>query len=230
MFMRNLILLHGALGVSGDMEPLADKLRQQGVRVVCHTFSGHGNSPLSGEFGIPAFCNELEALIGQCGPEPVDVFGYSMGGYVALCLALKQPQLFHRIITLGTKFDWNDNSVEKETRQLDAELILQKVPAFAAQLQQKHGTNWKHLLDRTAGMMRAIGRDNLLNDEALTTIGVPVWLGLADRDQMVSLEETRHVFKQLPKAGLYMLPGGKHPLDSVDLDLLTSLIQRARVS
>ena len=109
--------------------------------------------------------------------------GYSLGGYVALNLALKPDHEIKKIITLGTKFNWNADSVEKETKQLNPEIITQKIPAFAKILEGKHGEEWKDLVRKTAGMMKKIGADNLLTAEALRKIEIPVLIGLADKDQ-----------------------------------------------
>ena len=45
--------------------------------------------------------------------------GHSMGGYVALKLALKRPELVDRIITLGTKFNWTPEVAAKEVKMLN---------------------------------------------------------------------------------------------------------------
>lgn len=223
--MQNLILLHGALCFQDDLEQLSAALKQKGIRTHRFSFSGHGKSPVLSEFGIAQFGRELEDFIITNHLEQSAVFGYSMGGYVALCLALRRKDLIARIITLGTKFNWSEESVAKETKQLNPELILQKVPAFAKTLEQKHGERWKDLMGDTAAMMRQIGDDHTLNETSLKEITLPVCIGLADKDQMVSLEETVNVYKQLPSGSMYMLPGSKHPLETANLEVLSEVIR-----
>ena len=43
-----------------------------------------------------------------------DIFGYSMGGYVALHAARRHPERIGSIMTLGTKFAWDTPTAEKE--------------------------------------------------------------------------------------------------------------------
>jgi pimeloyl-ACP methyl ester carboxylesterase len=222
--MSPIILLHGALGVSGDLSPLAGALKKKKYETHLFSFSGHGGSAFKEHFGIEQFAEELENYLDANGLHKADLFGYSMGGFVALYLASRQPGKTGRIMTLGTKFNWSKESVEKETGLLNPALMLEKVPAFARDLENKHGAGWKILVERTAGMMREIGEKHLLDPATISSISVPVWLGLADRDQMVSLEETTALFKQLPKASMYMLPDSKHPIGSADPDLLANLI------
>lgn len=222
--MQNIILLHGALGTSNDLEPLAGSLRGQGIKVHTFSFSGHGENNVRPGFGIGHFASELEDLIRQKQLKDAMVFGYSMGGYVALYLAHLKKDLIRGIITLGTKFNWSKETVDKETKMLNADKILEKAPAFAKLLETKHGQDWKGLLVKTAAMMAEIGDKNFLSPENLKTIDTPVLIGLADKDQMVTLDETVAVFKALPNAAMYMLPGSKHQMETVNTDFLSRLI------
>lgn len=222
--MQKIILLHGALGSEGDLAPLSGALKKRQFTPLSFSFSGHGKKPFANGFGIEQFCSELENFIVSEGLAPTTVFGYSMGGYVALCAALRNSGNISNIITLGTKFDWSAASVAKETRMLDPGLTEQKVPAFATALEQKHGENWKQLMISTAEMMRQISADDTLNPDALKKIGQKVLLGLADHDQMVSFDETVSIYRQLPNAAMYMLADAKHQLESTDPELLAEII------
>jgi hypothetical protein len=73
-------------------------------------------------------------------------------------------------------------------------------------------------------MIREIHHKQFLSPEVISSIKIPVRLGLADKDQMVSLEETTSVFKNLPNSSMYMLPGSKHPIDMVNTELLSRVI------
>lgn len=222
--MKTIVLLHGALGAQQDLAPLAATLTWQGLAVHSFSFSGHGRQGFAQSFGIPAFTAEVEAYMQTHTPQGAHVFGYSMGGYVALNLALKPGNRIQKVITLGTKFNWSSAVVEKETAGLDPVLMQQKIPAFAAQLEQKHGPDWKDLVTRTADLMREIHAADFLNTASLSSITNKTLLGLGDRDKMVSLEETVAVYKSLPDASLYVLPGTKHPIELVDTGLLSAMI------
>ncbi len=221
--MQALILLHGALGAPGDFKALENALKNR-VRTYTFAFSGHAQRPFTDDFGMPLFTQELAEFVNAEGLERPHVFGYSMGGYVALNLARNAKNPLGSIITLGTKFNWSADTVAKETAALDPEKILQKVPAFATLLESKHGSSWKELLHKTAGMMQELSRLELLNPQALAGISSKVLIGLADKDQMVSLDETVNVFKALPKASMYMLPGTKHQIESANAELLADVI------
>jgi esterase/lipase len=224
--MQNIILLHGAIGAKDQLEPLANELKQQGYNVYTLSFSGHGQTPLQIHFGIEQFALELEQFISDNHLQQPTVFGYSMGGYVALYLAHRNKNILGNIITLGTKFDWSPEIAQKEVKMLDSKTIIEKVPKFAEALQKRHGQDWELLLQKTAEMMLSLGNKNALSLNDFASIENKVLIGLADKDNMVTLEETTAVYKQLKNGAMYMLPNTKHPIETVDSKLLAELVTR----
>src|SRR6478736_5690234 len=124
--MQTIILLHGALGLGEDLQALATILKQTEFDVHTFTFSGHGTKPFCSGFGITQFSNELKNYIFDNTLKKPIVFGYSMGGYVALNLAVTDPEFLGKILCLGTKFDWDNEFVNKETSVLNAEILSEK--------------------------------------------------------------------------------------------------------
>ncbi|MBK9228864.1 MAG: alpha/beta fold hydrolase [Ignavibacteria bacterium] len=57
-------------------------------------------------------------LIEKTRISPCNIFGYSMGGYAALYAAKKYPGVIGKIFTLGTKFEWNEESSASEVKLL----------------------------------------------------------------------------------------------------------------
>lgn len=220
------ILLHGAIGAADQLLPIQTELEKRGATCFPFEFSGHGRTPVSKDgFGIHQFASELKEFILTNSLQQAHLFGYSMGGYVALYLASNQANLLGNIATLGTKFDWNPETSLKESKMLNAEQIELKVPKFAEALAARHGAdNWKKILSLTAQMMIDLGNHNLLDNDKLKSIENKVLLGLADNDNMVSYEETKYVFNQLKNRQFYMLPNTKHPIESVSMDLLSHLL------
>ncbi len=221
---RDIILLHGAIGAADQLQPLAEVLSQKGFTTHLFNFSGHGDKMIQDELSIALFAEELKLFISENQLNQPHVFGYSMGGYVALYLASEEPELLGYIVTLGSKFSWNTEIAEKEIKNLNPEIIKSKVPKFAESLQARHGEKWELLLTKTADMMLVMGKHNPLSAERIERITNRVLIGLADKDAMVSLDETRAVYSRLQNASMYMLPQTKHPIETADIELLSSII------
>ena len=211
-----LILLHGALGAASQFQPWLSLLEQD-FRVFTLDFEGHGERPgTRREFAIEHFAENLEQLIQEQGLAPANVFGYSMGGYVALWLAAQKPELIERVFTFASKVAWDPETAKREIRMLDPEKIKAKVPHFAKMLETRHAANnWEAVLHETAGMMNGLGQNNLI-EASYTGIKARVRVGLGDRDTMVGLEETVQMQNRIDGAELLILPGTPHPLEKID--------------
>jgi len=223
----DLVLLHGALGDATQLAPLATRL-DDGRRVVVIELEGHGATPLRDRpLRIESFADDVIAHLDRQGIGRADIFGYSMGGYVAMYLAKDYPQLVDRIITLGTKFHWDEATGAREIKMLNPAAIAAKVPVFAAALEALHAPNdWKEVLQRTADMMEGMGRDNPLKPADYAAIKTTCLIMLGDRDKMVTFEETIATYKQLPNAQMAVLPGTPHIIDQVDPSLIAYLLKK----
>ena len=219
--MQHIVLLHGAIGAMDQLSALEKKLAEF---FTVHTlnFSGHGGSPdIAKQFSIPLFASDVLAFLDKNQIKSVNIFGYSMGGYVAMHLAKHHPARIKKIITLATKFAWDEEIAAKEVNMLNAEKIEEKLPDFATALQKRHAPNdWKLVLQKTTTMLLEMGNENPLKPTDYTAIFNPVLLMLGDRDKMVTFEETLNIYKSLPNAALAVLPNTPHPIEAVDTDRL----------
>ena len=176
---------------------------------------------------IPRLVEELDEFIDENNIENANVFGYSMGGYVALCHSLQWKNKIAKIATLATKFDWSPEIATEETSFLNADIIEEKIPHYAEQLKKMHGEkDWKQLLAKTADLMIDISDQNYLAINNLSNIEIPVQLMLGDSDRMVSLRETLDIYGELSNATLSVLPNTKHPLENANSQLLDLLLRQ----
>jgi pimeloyl-ACP methyl ester carboxylesterase len=223
--MHPLILLHGALGSKEQLQPLAEALRNH-YDIHLFNFSGHGGRPFAEEpFSIAGFSQEIMSYMEESGLQQASVFGYSMGGYAAMHFAKQFPGKAMHVITLATKFHWDETIAAREINMMNATTILEKVPAFAAQLDKRHAPNsWTEVLEKTKYMLSELGKKNTLLPDDYTSISTPCLLLLGDRDKMVTLDETTTVFKKLPQAQFGILPGTPHALEQVNVRVLATMI------
>ncbi|TSJ40018.1 alpha/beta fold hydrolase [Fluviicola chungangensis] len=229
--MRELVILHGALGAKAQFKQLESRLADH-FNVYTLDFDGHGaKSGIEMDFSIEHFVQNVKNFMQENNLEKPLIFGYSMGGYVALKLESLQPGSFEQIITLGTKFDWNPESAEKEAKMLNAEKIEEKVPAFANYLKSLHGeAEWKMVLQRTAKMMLELGKKPSLKPYDFHHIQIPVLLLLGEKDVMVTKEETKHVRELLRNASFEEVPDWVHPINQVPLDELVQQLLNTQLN
>jgi pimeloyl-ACP methyl ester carboxylesterase len=223
--MKDLLFLHGALGAKTQLTALAELLKDD-FNIHTLNFDGHGDRPTDQPFSIDLFAQNLSDHLDEQNLSGISVFGYSMGGYVALKLALLQPFRFERIITLGTKFKWNPEEAVKESKMLNPVKIEEKVPAFAKYLSNLHtAQDWKINMDKTAQMMLDLGNGRAMDDEQFSRIKTKCFIGVGDNDAMVTREETEHAARTIPRAEFYMLENTIHPIDKIDMNRLAQTIR-----
>jgi len=224
--MKHLILLHGALGHSSQLALYETALA---IHFTIHkiTFHGHGGTTIPEEgLSIDLYVQQLDDYINAHNLQDVYVFGYSMGGYVALCHALQYPGKIASILTLATKVNWTPEGAAKEVKHLVPAVIEEKVPKYAAQLKVLHGEHhWKQLLPAIATLMTRIAEKPLLTPDTYASLKLPVQMMVGDKDVMVSIDETWQAAKSIPNAYFAVLPDTKHPLETVRQKLLMDMMK-----
>jgi pimeloyl-ACP methyl ester carboxylesterase len=222
-----IIFLHGALGISADIAPLMNLFEERGFKTFSFNFSGHGkNANLSTEFRIDTFANDLEKFIKVNNLIDPVVFGYSMGGYVALYhKANFEDSPIKMIFTYGTKFNWSAMSVSKELPMMDPDYLIEKFSHVAETLKAKHGENWKHIMRSTAHMMQNLERLDGLTREDMAEVDIPVFLMLGDQDRVVTSEETNFTKNWLHKAQVKTISHSKHELERSNLRTIADTIE-----
>jgi pimeloyl-ACP methyl ester carboxylesterase len=218
--MKQLIILHGALGAQTQFEALKAYLTPD-FEIAMFDFEGHGTRTSSRNFSIHHFVENTHAFLKELQWEKPLVFGYSMGGYVALKLESVFPGTFQQIITLGTKFHWNPESAKKEVNLLNPVLIEEKIPAFATYLKSLHGSeNWKEVLQKTADMMLEMGEKPPLTEVDLNCVKIPVLSLRGGKDVMVTQEETAWAGVNLHRFEYREINHWQHPIDRIPMNEL----------
>jgi pimeloyl-ACP methyl ester carboxylesterase len=219
---KDLILLHGALGSSRQFDALKSILVET-YNVHVLNFNGHGAADI-GKFYIDGFADDLADYIEKNELDKPFVFGYSMGGYVSLYLESVKPGTIGKLVTLGTKFDWSEETSQKEVKFLDPEMIKTKVPKYAEFLNGLHGERWKEVLKNTADLMLRLGSDPLLTHDKLSSLDLDAVITVGESDNMVTREETKNVADQISNSVFLTHPEVQHPLEKVDKQWLAKFL------
>ncbi|HUS62779.1 MAG TPA: alpha/beta hydrolase [Acidimicrobiales bacterium] len=113
------VLCHGFSGSAHDFDLNVEALAER-RRVVALDHRGHGRSTklaTTDGYSIAQLAADLIALIDANVDAPVDLLGHSMGGRIALELALSRPDLVRSLVLMDTSA-WSFVSPDPETRAM----------------------------------------------------------------------------------------------------------------
>lgn len=216
-----LVLLHGALGTIdtcfGRLIPALSKRR----KVVAVELQGHGHTrdvgrPLS--FGQMA--EDTAALLHYLGIARADIFGYSMGGGVALEVAIRYPDLARKLVFAGGACYRADGFYPELRDALDTtspEALVGSEWHRAYLEVAPEPQNWQALVAKTGDLDRSFDG---WRAEDLESMKTPALLLIGDSD-LVRPEHTVEMFRLLgggvvgdlvdmPTSQLAVLPGTSH--------------------
>ncbi len=94
-----LVILHGLFGSARNWAAVAKRLAEH-RRVLALDLRNHGASPWTPGMDYPDMARDVARFVVSRGLGPVEVIGHSMGGKVAMCLALAEPALLRRPIVV----------------------------------------------------------------------------------------------------------------------------------
>lgn len=158
-----LVLLHGGFGQIEMFGPNIAALAA-GRQVIAVDLRGHGRSSLpEKQMSFSDFAADIAELIKHLGFEKADVMGYSLGGSVAIRLAIEYPELVDRLVVASTVYafsgwhDFNQQGMKAIGAATTAEPMKQTplYQAYAAVARDPE-RNWPRLHDQ---MGRLLGAD-----------------------------------------------------------------------
>jgi pimeloyl-ACP methyl ester carboxylesterase len=93
------VFVHGLFGQGRNWTTIARKLAEDGHRVTLLDLPNHGHSPWTDRVDYGDMAEFVAAELALLG-EPVTLVGHSMGGKVAMQLALRWPELLHALVVV----------------------------------------------------------------------------------------------------------------------------------
>ncbi|HZH87010.1 MAG TPA: alpha/beta hydrolase [Brumimicrobium sp.] len=220
--MEKLILIHGALGSKSEFEKIVPLLSEE-YEVITYEIPHHGklmDSALT--FEINSLVTHFLDFMKSTGPSYV--YGFSLGGYIALSAALKDETNFKGIVTQGTKFNWTKDEADKETKSLNVEFLSSKAEGFYNYLLDLHGDYLPELLRKTAHFMISLGENPIISKKSVENITIPVRLTRGGKDRMVTQEETFEISEGLQNGHYFEIPNMIHPMGFISPKHIARLI------
>lgn len=97
-----IVLLQHFMGNLDNYDPAVTDALARDREVILTDNAGVGSSTGEAADTVAGMARDVASLIDTLGLEHVDLFGFSMGGYVAQQIAVDRPELVRRLILVGT--------------------------------------------------------------------------------------------------------------------------------
>jgi esterase len=122
------LILHGLLGSARNWATIAKHLAGA-YRVLAVDLRNHGRSPWADEMGYEAMAEDLAALIAGLGLASPAVVGHSMGGKVAMQLALAHGDAVARLVVVDiapVRYERSFASYVEAMQQVDLKAVARR--------------------------------------------------------------------------------------------------------
>jgi pimeloyl-ACP methyl ester carboxylesterase len=154
-----MLLLHGGLGSIEMFEPGLATLAENRM-VIAVDLQGHGRTELGDRpINLVDIGDDMAVILSQLGNNRVDVMGYSIGGGVALRLAVQHPEMVRRLVLVSTPFAQNGFYPEMLPQQAQVSAAIadtmKETPMYKSYIAiSPHPEDFPKLLDRMGEYMR----------------------------------------------------------------------------
>jgi pimeloyl-ACP methyl ester carboxylesterase len=155
--------------------------------------------------------DDLLAFVDALGLATFHLVGFSMGAMTALRFATRHPARLRTLFISGIDVQ-REPRASVARRLMDPERVERDEPAWAAQLERRHGPvqgrgAWRRLLPAIA---RDVAEQPLLTPAELGRIRLPTLMAYGDRDVFVPVDHAAALHRLLPESRLFVAPDCDH--------------------
>lgn len=216
-----LVLVHGLGGRAEDWANLMPQLVHDHHRVYALDLPGYGRSdwPTNATYSIREESNAVEAFMDNRHLARTDLGGWSMGGWIAMRVALDQPQRIPRLMifdSAGIRFNltWDPAIFEPNTpqklRTMDNLLLPRGAPHIPAFIE--------HAIFRFVRLHGWVVRRNMdsmltgkaLLDGKLGALKMPMLIVWGKEDHLIPVSVGEQIHHDVPQSELEIFDGCGH--------------------
>jgi pimeloyl-ACP methyl ester carboxylesterase len=216
---RPLVMLHGAYMTIDTLGPLLPGLAAT-RRVIAPEQQGHGHTAdIDRPITYEQMADDTAALLHHLEIAQADVFGYSLGGAIALQLAIRHPEVVRKLVVASTGYTSDSmHAVALEMFPSITPELFAGTPIEDAYLRNApNPDDFPKLVEK---LKRLDTTDFAWPDDDIRGIAAPTMIVVGDSD-IVRLEHAIELFgllgggvmgdlQGIPKSQLAVLPGTSH--------------------
>jgi len=206
---RPLILLHGFGGCGQNWHPFIPQLSER-YRLIVVDLRGHGHSTNPGdEFTHRQSAADVSLLLDELGVSRFSAMGMSSGGMVLLHMATRHPERIESMVLISATSHFPD-----QARSIMRAASFQRMPPSVQGLYRacaKRGGDEQ--IRRLLAQFNALGdnRDDMQFSAAeLSAVTARTLVVHGDRDRFFPVEIPVALYRSIPNAALWIIPGGDH--------------------
>jgi len=214
-----IVLIHGLGDRDEAWAPMLKRLKRAGFHVYAPDLLGYGRSPrpLDGDYSISGQTKFVYDFIQALGLQKTDLGGWSMGGWIALKLALDHPDLIDRVVVYdpaGIRFQLSEpkNLFEPQTTD-DVQRLFSIMEPDAKPLpmnvrrdllREIQAIQWT--IDKNLSSMT----ENDLLETQLPSLSEPLLIVWGADDHLIPLSVGEKMHQLVPNSELDILAGCGH--------------------
>ncbi len=229
-----LLLLHGGLfDIDLQFGALLPSLAAT-RRVIATDFQGHGRTnDLDRPLTSADLASDVIGLLQHLEVTQVDVFGFSVGGAVALHLAIRNPELVRKLIVSSASYHPDGDRPENSEAvgEMTVDMIAGTPMEAEYQAKSPHPDRLQGLLDKLGAYDRGFGG---WSDDEIRGIAAPTLLTVGDCDAVKLEHAVRFLqlrggdvngdFLGVPASQLAVFPGTTHFFGLARTDLVRDVV------
>ncbi|MFN8411976.1 MAG: alpha/beta hydrolase [Anaerolineales bacterium] len=211
------ILLHGAGGFHLSWPPTIRRMQEHAIYAL--DLCGHGKSKGDGWKNIDEHVNDVVQFMNSLGLKQVALTGHSMGGAIALSLAVQHPELVSSLILIstGSKLGVSPALLEAasrvETFPAAIEMLVENSFSRYADARTRELTKQRLLLTNPLTFHADLLACHAFNmQDSLPFISVPTLVVCGSLDQMTPPKYSQTLHDHIPNSKLEFIPNAGHML------------------
>jgi len=205
---KPLVLLHGFGGCSHNWHPFTEKLSER-HRLIVVDLRGHGYSTNpENKFTHGEAASDVFLLLEKLGVGQFSAMGMSSGGMTLLHMATSQPKRIESMVLISATSHFPD-----QARAIMRRASFSTMPSQVQEMYRGCAKRGDEQIRQLIAQFNAL-HDNYddmnFTAQSLSTITARTLVVHGDRDNFFPLEIPVSIYRSIPNAALWIIPGGDH--------------------
>lgn len=205
---KPLVLLHGFGGCTQNWQPFIAELSEH-YRLIVVDLRGHGHSTNpDNKFTHREAANDVFLLLEKLGIDHFSAMGMSSGGMVLLHMATSQPMRIDSMVLISATTHFPDQA-RAIMRRASYGTMPQQVQEMYRECAKRGDEQIRQLITQFNALHENYDDMNF-TAQSLSTITARTLVVHGDRDNFFPIEIPVKIFRSIPDAALWIIPGGDH--------------------